>query len=150
VLIGANGSGKSNLLGVFRLLADLAEDRLQNHIGRQGGANAILHFGLKHTSKLRIKLRFSADGYEAVLVPRPGDTMMFDDESILSYRSATPISDSDAVPRIRLGSGHKETELSVHPPRPHGPFENAERVLDAMIGWRPFHFHDTRASSPTK
>ena len=31
-LIGANGSGKSNLLGLFALLSDLANQRLQLHV----------------------------------------------------------------------------------------------------------------------
>jgi predicted ATPase len=57
VLIGANGSGKSNLVGIFGLLADLADHRLQLHIARQGGADAILHFGRKKTSALEIERR---------------------------------------------------------------------------------------------
>jgi len=69
VLIGAHGSGKSNLLGVFGLLADLVDQRLQLHIGRQGGADAILHFGRKKTPSLRMCTRFGGAAYEAVLVP---------------------------------------------------------------------------------
>ncbi len=84
VLIGANGSGKSNLVGVFSLLADLADNRLQLHIARQGGANAILHFGLKRTSELRIALRFGLEGYEADLIPVSGDTFLFRYETVLA------------------------------------------------------------------
>src|SRR5512140_1351678 len=72
VLIGANGSGKSNLLGVFGLLADLVDQRLQLHIGRQGGADAILHFGRKQTSALHLCARFGFAAYEAYLVPSAG------------------------------------------------------------------------------
>jgi hypothetical protein len=77
VLIGANGSGKSNLVGLFSLLADLADHRLQLHIARQGGADAILHFGRKMTSRLRISLSFAPLEYEAILVPSAGDTLVF-------------------------------------------------------------------------
>jgi predicted ATPase len=40
VLSGANGAGKSNLLNLFGLLADLADNRLQLRVGREGGAPA--------------------------------------------------------------------------------------------------------------
>src|SRR5437762_378055 len=80
VLIGANGAGKSNLVGLFGLLADLADRRLQFHVARQGGADAILHFGRKKTPSLRIALRFGLHGYEAVLIPSAGDTLVFEHE----------------------------------------------------------------------
>jgi|ERR1041385_1793600 predicted ATPase len=37
VLSGANEAGKSNLLNLFGLLADLADNRLQLRVGREGG-----------------------------------------------------------------------------------------------------------------
>jgi predicted ATPase len=101
VLIGANGAGKSNLLGLFGLLADLADDRLQLHIGRQGGADAILHFGRKKTPALRISLRFGLRGYEAVLVPSVSDALVFDHEAVLSWESA-PSSIPDPGPSLPI------------------------------------------------
>jgi predicted ATPase len=152
VLIGANGAGKSNLLGVFGLLADLADRRLQLHVGRQGGADAILHFGRKKTSLLRISLRFGHHGYEAVLVPGAGDTLVFEREVPLSWEP-TLFAASDAV-RGRpmseyLGaSGHKETGLGEE------IFGTdrliAKAVVTGMSSWRQFHFHDTGKSSPVK
>jgi predicted ATPase len=73
VLIGANGAGKSNLLSFFGLLTDLADQRLQLHVGRAGGADTVLHFGSKKTSSLRVALRFGACSYDASLVPTSGD-----------------------------------------------------------------------------
>lgn len=37
VLIGANGAGKSNFVGFFRLLRELIEQRLQTTVGIEGG-----------------------------------------------------------------------------------------------------------------
>jgi predicted ATPase len=153
VLIGANGSGKSNLVGLFGLLADLAEGRLQLHIARQGGASAIFHFGLKRTSELRIALRFGLGGYEAVLVPRAGDAIVFKDETTLAWTPASTSSHatpSSPLQRLRLGAGHQETELPWHPISMADAFEDSKRVLDAMTSWRPFHFHDTGRSAPAK
>lgn len=148
VLIGANGTGKSNLLGLFGMLADLADERLQLHIGRQGGADAILHFGRKKTRELRICLRLGLEGYEAVLVPGAGDTLVFDREATLAWSKTSLYSEPS---RVSVGpAGHKETDLSWHPVDMSGPFEDADRVLSAMSSWRPFHFHDTGPSAPAK
>jgi predicted ATPase len=149
VLIGANGAGKSNLLGLFGLLADLADRRLQLHVGLQGGADAILHFGRKTTSSLRIALRFGLHGYEAVLVPSAGDTLVFEHEEPVSWEPH-PVPDSmRGLPtRESLGAGHKETGLV-------GEDLSADRfvatpVVMGMKSWRRFHFHDTGRSAPAK
>ena len=62
VLIGANGSGKSNFLGVFKLLQAIRAGRLQDYVARAGGADRILHFGAKVTENLVIRVAFG-EGY---------------------------------------------------------------------------------------
>ena len=49
VLIGANGSGKSNFIAVFALLRALRADRLHTYVGTSGGAERNLHFGARAT-----------------------------------------------------------------------------------------------------
>ena len=39
VLIGPNGAGRSNLIGFFRFLNELARDNLQEWVAREGGAS---------------------------------------------------------------------------------------------------------------
>src|ERR1041384_425219 len=53
---------------------------LRVHIGIEGGSDAILHFGRKHTRSLRIALGFGTHDYEAILVPSASDTLVFDSE----------------------------------------------------------------------
>jgi len=55
VLIGANGSGKSNFLGVFEFLRSTVESKVNDYVERAGGADNVLHFGAKTTPKLFIK-----------------------------------------------------------------------------------------------
>src|ERR1700759_2359580 len=148
VLIGANGAGQSNLAGVFGPPSDLADHRLQLHIGRQGGADAILYFGRKKTAELRIALRLGLRGYEAVLVPSVNDALVFEREVTLSWDQAA-LPNGGAGPslpaRIHLGrSGHKETELFWHPVgAEYVVDEDSQPVATAMRSWRRFHFHDT-------
>jgi predicted ATPase len=59
VLIGANGSGKSNFISVFNLLKYTFQNRLQTYITQSGGANNFLHFGSKHTKNIRLELTFN-------------------------------------------------------------------------------------------
>lgn len=77
VVIGANGSGKSNFIEVFSFLHALREARLQDYVGRAGGAERLLYFGSKTTKRLSIKLSFAneTNQYEITLVPREGDQL---------------------------------------------------------------------------
>lgn len=144
ILIGANGSGKSNLIGVFGLLGDLVEDQLQLHIGRRGGGDALLHFGQKKTKQLRIRARFGANAYEAVLEPAAGDTLIFASETVFFQDQGESSKPYDE----RLGAGHKESYLDTG--AAGAPGKVAADVLDAMRGWKVFQFHDTSASAGMK
>ncbi len=58
ILIGSNGVGKSNFLSFFRLVNSIYEQRLQNYVGKQGGADNLLHFGRKQTNEIYGKVLF--------------------------------------------------------------------------------------------
>lgn len=45
VLIGPNGAGKSNFISLFRLINEMYEQQLQLYVQKQGGPDALLHFG---------------------------------------------------------------------------------------------------------
>lgn len=75
VLIGANGSGKSNFIGVFRLLHEILSDRLQLFVARSGGANRLLHFGRKVSEQLSLDLVFGTVSCHCVLVPTSTDSL---------------------------------------------------------------------------
>src|SRR5258708_37927456 len=78
VLIGANGAGKSNFVGFFRLLRDMIEQRLQWALQtREGGADACLYLGPKITREFVAKLYFGKNGYEFSLAPTPDNRLIF-------------------------------------------------------------------------
>lgn len=62
LLIGANGSGKSNFLNVFALLQAFSSGRLDDFVVREGGADRLLHFGSRNTEQLSIRARFAGSG----------------------------------------------------------------------------------------
>jgi predicted ATPase len=77
VLIGANGAGKSNFLGLFKLLNQISEGNLQDYVSRCGGANALLRFGSGTTRYIKVELLFSdnARAYSCVLSPTVDDRL---------------------------------------------------------------------------
>src|SRR6266513_4766671 len=58
VLIGSNGSGKSNFIGVFAFLHAIREGRLQEYVRKAGGAEQVLHFGSRTTREIEIFISF--------------------------------------------------------------------------------------------
>ena len=65
LLIGANGSGKSNFLNAFAFLQAFSSGQLDEFVVRGGGADQFLHFGSRTTEQMTISTRFTgSDGYE--------------------------------------------------------------------------------------
>jgi predicted ATPase len=139
LLIGANGSGKSNFLGTFRLLHELVQQRLQVFVAKAGGADQILHFGRKVTNRLELRLWFDQVLYLCDLVPAESDSLLFERE---------------VVKRINgLGgevreSGQEETALSG--PSFHPVLAEARAMIDMAQSWRVYHFNDTSSAAPIK
>ena len=124
VLIGANGSGKSNLIQVFALLRAWHLGKLDEYVAETGGADRNLHFGAKVTNRLRVGITFKNDQtYDLDLKPA------FDDRLRLNERSVGPASPS-------LPGGKETTRL----------FEAMEH--ERLDRWRVYHFHDTGKGAP--
>src|SRR5258708_35746124 len=81
VLIGANGSGKSNFLSFFKLLNFEMTGALQEFIGRSGGRDSLLHFGAKMTHHVSAELEMATDlgtnSYRMRLAGAPPEPVVF-------------------------------------------------------------------------
>lgn len=136
VLIGANGAGKSNFIGFFRLINRILDQQLQTTVGFAGGPDAILHFGRKRTEELGAELYFGNNGYRFRLRPTQDNRMLFYSESLWWNMRG------DWHP----ASGHFETNYKEQ--KDHGAIW--EYVVPAMRSWRLYHFHDTSSSALVK
>jgi predicted ATPase len=145
VLIGANGAGKSNLLSFFRMLNALAEGNLQLFVGKQGGANALLHYGRKQTRELTAKMYFDVAGgkntYAMTLVAVAPDDLMFSDEEVTHEKTR------GAPKQYVLGGGHRESRLDDAIVQDNKTAQTVKWNLDR---WRFVHFHDTSADAALK
>jgi len=144
VLIGANGAGKSNLVGFFRMLNFMMTGALQDSIGRSGRAQSLLHYGPKVTPQLTATLEMETEKglnrYECRMAYAAEDTLIFTDERV----SFHPTGVSGPPHPIILGAGHRETALRQvdAEARPTVRF-----VAGALSRLRVYQFHDTSDES---
>lgn len=136
VLIGANGAGKSNFIGFFRLINRILDKHLQTSVGDAGGPDALLHFGRKRTEDLRAEMYFGSNGYRFTLKPTQDNRMMFSNEALWW----------DQHGDWRPHSGHFETYIEEQKERT----KIYEYVVPAMRRWSLYHFHDTSHSALVK
>ncbi|MFI3188729.1 chromosome segregation protein SMC [Crenothrix sp. D3] len=144
ILLGANGAGKSNFISVFKLLANMYAQNLQLYIQKNGGADALLHYGRKKTQEIKIEFYFERNGYLFDLIPTLDNRLIFKEEIIFSlFRELIhPITYGHSCKII--GEGNSESELSnTHPVE---EFETKE----AIESWRIYHFHDTSDTASVK
>lgn len=146
LLIGANGAGKSNLLGVFRFLHELTLRNLGVYSAKMGGADSFLFLGRASTPEVKVTLRFGYNGYEFSLVPTTSDRFVFKTEAVL-------FSGDYANHVEEFGTGHAEAKLPEHKDdrgmrgARHGP---ANYVWNALSSWVTYHFDDTDAQAPVR
>jgi len=144
IVIGANGSGKSNFIGVFDFLHTIREGRLRNYVTEAGGAERILHFGSKTTKEIYFDLSFAncEYRYELNLAPTADDGL---------YPS---------IERFKRGDGSMNGRRTSVPPSAHRGREAGisddrhtgikKWVRDQLGLWRLYHLHDTSAMSPMR
>lgn len=144
VLIGSNGSGKSNFIGVFAFLHAVREGRLRDYTINAGGAEKVLHFGSKVTRQIEISLSFrnEVNQYRLVLSPTQDDGLYPYSETAYFWNKGYP-SPYD-VPLLPREQGR---EAGISDPDVK---RTASWVRARLGGWRLYHMHDTSTSSPMR
>ena len=153
VLIGANGSGKSNFIRFFEMLSwMLGPRRLAEFVEMQGGADDQLYGGSRRTSRIeaevRLKTESSYNDYRFILSHAHPDRFFFSEES---FRS---ISDPSTEMSWRyLGSGHQEAEIVC--PTKTIEFSVVDLITARVIAnllrrCVVYQFHDTSDTSDFK
>lgn len=145
VLIGANGSGKSNFIDLFLLLRAMVEGRLQRFVRQHGPADGYFYNGVRHTKLIEADLRFGDNRYCFTLEPTAEGELMIGEERVECVGAGPP--------RV-LASGVMESALAQHgwgdaaaeSKNGGGSEETADPsrcVFEALSSWCVYHFHDT-------
>ncbi len=145
VLIGANGSGKSNLLQAFAFLKAIRAGQLQDYVAQNGGPDRILHFGPKATGSLKFHVEFSnpAHHYKIALRPTPDGRLRPESESLSPHNNQP----APETPPEHPLSGHRG-EAAISRPTADQPAQ--QYIARQMDDWRIYHFHDTGPTSPLR
>ena len=140
VLIGANGSGKTNFIRFFEMLGHMLDPNkgLQNYVSARGRADAFLFRGMKVTPELSARLVFGLNEYKFTL-------RAADDRSLFFAQESAPFA-GPWYGRIENAQGGGHVESKIAQARPRSASE--QWVVDTIQGWRVYHFRDTSPSAP--
>ena len=153
VLIGANGSGKSNVIRFFEMLSwMLRSRRLGEFIEMQGGADDQLFRGMRTTPRMEAEIRLRAAGgdndYRFALSHAAPDRFFFSEEMFRFNREGLP---GDA-PWQSLDSGHREAMI-VEAAQSSAPEVNpttASVITNMLRSCSVYQLHDTSETSSFK
>ena len=153
VLIGANGSGKSNLVRFFQMLSwMLRSHRLGAFTAQQGGADDQLFHGSRVTSRmdatLSIRTEVGRNDYRFSLAHVHPDRFIFADEAFRFSRD----DHSDEADWRYLGGGHSEAKIveAAQSPQFGGNRTTARVLLHLLRNCAVHQFHDTSDRSSFK
>jgi predicted ATPase len=139
VLIGANGSGKSNFLSLFELLRNICK---KNHqfINIKGGCDRFLHFGRKRTENIYITLDFGISKYGLDLLSTDTrqlivgyERVYLDPDNKSSYRGISWSSGASNLEESKLQNNTEKNTIFNY-------------IKDFLV----YHFCDTGDKSPIK
>lgn len=140
ILIGGNGSGKSNFISFFGLIHAIFSDNFQKYV-QQEKVDNVLYFGRKHTERMVGKLIFSTDdgdnnAYHFALTPTKDGGLFIDYEG--SGRNV--LKDNDQLNYLyehNLQESAFSKELNQR-------YQGVKKFISSL---RVFHFHDTSSNS---
>lgn len=140
ILIGANGSGKSNFISLFTFLRYLSEGKLQAYIEKQGYASTFFHFGSKNTRKIVISIEVGYNGYNVEFTHgEANDTLIFENEYCTYSASTRNWAIKGNLGESGLLPDSKATSIPVR-----------EYTREYLQKCRVYHFHDTSSSAGFK
>ena len=134
LIIGANGSGKSNFISAFSFLNTIREGNLQTYVKSAGGADRLLHFGSKQTPSMQFHISFAGEvnQYRIDLIPTDDDSLIPFDEQCYFWNKIHP------QPYV-TGLNGANLEAAISTPQKQAVVQYVKQHLDR---WRLYHFHD--------
>lgn len=150
VLIGANGSGKSNLLSLLRLVHAAVSTDLQFRIATDGNASSVLHYGPKHTNEIRVDLEIGggpeSSEYGFTLSLAAPDRLIFAEERI----RARPGPGEEPFAKLRSLNQLESTLASLAQVKETPHASTAREIVKVLGRVQAYHFHDTSRTAQVR
>ncbi|MFZ4526112.1 MAG: AAA family ATPase [Chlorobium sp.] len=150
IIIGANGSGKSNFVQLFQLLMAMSGRKFQNFILENGAADNFLHNGPKITSAITMEFEFESRNdyskgsnfYRFELTPTVDERFLVSEER----KYVTTNWRSYGSPSLESGLYDERNEKSAD-----NNFNGVGHfVYESISRWMVYHFHDTSSMAPMR
>lgn len=135
ILIGANGSGKSNFLSFFTFLRNMYSRNLQEYVALHGGMDDILFQGRKNTEEINADLDFGTNGYSFTLKPGQDSFIITREGLRYDYNPYFP-------------NNHDIASLAPESKLQFSTIPRASYIRDYLKALTRYHFHDTGKNSP--
>lgn len=160
VLIGANGSGKSNVFSFLRMLQSMATGKLSDYLGREN-PNRLLHYGNKKTESIQFKAFFDngADIRYEVDLKRELPRGMYIGSEKVGFGQFDPVHKKNCKPEHHKAGDGADCALNFHylQRQANGEAgllidesETGRLVKDFLAGIEIFQFNDTSDSARIK
>lgn len=143
ILLGANGSGKSNVISFFRMMNYMMTGALQRFVAQNGTNQNFLHYGSKITPSLSGKIKFKKgnafETYSFELTQASGEKLIITSEEMSWQKEgmSKPYS-------AKLESDYKESGLIEN----DGQTEKIIRNL--LSKCKAYQFHDSSSTGPLR
>ena len=142
ILIGANGSGKSNFISFFEFLNAIYNQKLQEYVGLRGGQEKFIfhgelskyeHFTIPPKTKFihfEVSFNNETNGYAALL--QSGENLVVSNEYLVYQGNrGWDIAKYETEANIKTTDNYR-----------------AKYVIKYLESYRKYHFHDTGKNSP--
>lgn len=156
VLIGANGSGKSNFVDFFRMLRAMTDEALVKFVNQQGGGDGFFFLGPQYTKQISARLVYSEFAYEFEMEPTATSELLISNEQALAFmpdeinrQKQKTVQYPTFSKGLRESSLHALADLYSELPfdeRIHTVLE----IFNALNKMTIYHFHDTSLTAPMR
>ncbi len=143
VLLGANGSGKSNIISFFKMMNFMMSGSFQLFVEKAGTSQVFLNYGAKHTSMIKGEMCFESnthfDNYSFQLTHAAPDRLIINSEQIVWGAK-----DRNQSQNIVLPSDFKESALT------NNQSQTVKVIRRILTNCKVYQFHDSSAESPIR
>ena len=134
ILIGANGSGKTNFLSFFEFLRNIYSQNLRGYVAERG-MEKILHKGAKITEEISSRLSFGRNKYSFTIKAAEAG-FVFTHEG-LWYSGNPYVHNPQEISSMGYESSLRQATMA-----------RAKYIREYLGGLVKYHFHDTSVNSP--
>lgn len=143
ILLGANGSGKSNIISFFKMLNFMMSGSFQMFVEKAGTSQVFLHYGAKYTDVIKGELCFESkthiDQYKFELTHATPDRLIIKSEAVtwgIKGRNPQTIPLETDFKESALKKDKKGSTLNV--------------IWKILTNCKVYQFHDSSPESPIR